>query len=656
MAKITALDVAEQLSGEELLPIVQGASTKCATMAAFRDLITPFLQYWYKGDRGDTGPAGNTYTSYAAMQASDPTRKSARLVGDTDVPPHPDGPYSNPTGTIGGWVAQRTDGVIFKRPAPTAVAQTASATLAAYAVTAEQFGAIGDGVADDAPAIQRAINHIVDTATATPGQTRPGVVLLAPGKWYKCGSALVINASCVSMTGYATLDFSSWTGTYITVTGRLTEFGNGYGRHGCFEGAIAIVGSGAGNAAGIGVMLENTVASGNARTRLVGLSITKCGFGVWYGARAYNTLLFNCQIFDCGTCVHWPGDTPDADERNFLLACDLYNSNLAIKHSRPAGNLFLSACSIDYVNRVWDLTNGKISAGTCHFEASNWNDRPFNTNAGDARAIIDGGWIVQQHNYGNATNLFYVGASAAVKLRDVLTNNTHNLATPNDTTPTTWATGPGRFEMTGTEPAFEFGGFPARQHNSANRLSDGEFERLKVDENGQVTGSEDLIWIRADQGGITSRYAAENLKLERSTVNQYDGAACLRINKQYGSYSSGQVVVACIPVRYGDKVTAGIRVRTAPDRPGYDQRLVMRGEFVKIDGYTTANRPNIVRSQSPGEITITPPTDKYRLQTFYGPASQIVVPPWATHFLMNVDTVFANQASFLVDGAWIDIG
>lgn len=61
---------------------------------------------------GPTGPADNTYTSYAAMQASDPTRKSARLVGDTDVPPHPDGPYSNPTQTVGGWVPQQASGIV----------------------------------------------------------------------------------------------------------------------------------------------------------------------------------------------------------------------------------------------------------------------------------------------------------------------------------------------------------------------------------------------------------------------------------------------------------------------------------------------------------------------------------------------------------------
>jgi len=56
------------------------------------------------GDPGSTGPADNTYTSYAALLASDKARKSARLVGDTDVPAQPDGNF---TVVDGAWVRQK---------------------------------------------------------------------------------------------------------------------------------------------------------------------------------------------------------------------------------------------------------------------------------------------------------------------------------------------------------------------------------------------------------------------------------------------------------------------------------------------------------------------------------------------------------------------
>ena len=89
MAKITGLPLAAALTGTEHLPIVQGGTTKRVTMSAFRDLVTPFLQYWYRGDKGDTGPADNTYGpengGLAAFRASDVTRGAASLVGITGI-------------------------------------------------------------------------------------------------------------------------------------------------------------------------------------------------------------------------------------------------------------------------------------------------------------------------------------------------------------------------------------------------------------------------------------------------------------------------------------------------------------------------------------------------------------------------------------------
>jgi hypothetical protein len=161
MAKITALDIADRLTGDEHLPIVQGLDTKRATMGAFRDLITPFLQYWYKGEVGDTGPAANTYTSYAAMQASDPTRRAARLVGDTDVPPHPDGSYSNPTQKINGWVAQQSTGIGYRRRgSSSAIALTAQDILeqSCHLIEWLPYGWKADGSVDYSKQLQAAMD------------------------------------------------------------------------------------------------------------------------------------------------------------------------------------------------------------------------------------------------------------------------------------------------------------------------------------------------------------------------------------------------------------------------------------------------------------------------------------------------------------------
>lgn len=82
MAKISELPIANILAGDEFLPIVHKSGTKRATLAAFRDLVVPFLQYWYKGDRGDVGEAANTFDSLARMKALDPVRYPSAILAD----------------------------------------------------------------------------------------------------------------------------------------------------------------------------------------------------------------------------------------------------------------------------------------------------------------------------------------------------------------------------------------------------------------------------------------------------------------------------------------------------------------------------------------------------------------------------------------------
>ncbi len=120
----------------------------------------PYVPGSVGGADGKTGPADNTYSSYTAMQASDPTRQSARLVGDTDVPPHADGPYSNPTQAVGGWIAQPADGIVYKpfygtdtRTRPVAdVLFDAGLVFGNYNTLATPIGF------DNGPPIQKAIN------------------------------------------------------------------------------------------------------------------------------------------------------------------------------------------------------------------------------------------------------------------------------------------------------------------------------------------------------------------------------------------------------------------------------------------------------------------------------------------------------------------
>ncbi len=153
MAKITDLSIVEAVTGNEYLPVVQAGQTKRATLTALRQLMVPFLQNWYKGDVGNTGPADNTYTTLAALLASDPTRKSARLVpqaGETE-------PAGNFSYIGGAWVRQEADGIQNRKNYTGAATISVAASVAALGITAGDFGIQFTGD-DESAKLQAAID------------------------------------------------------------------------------------------------------------------------------------------------------------------------------------------------------------------------------------------------------------------------------------------------------------------------------------------------------------------------------------------------------------------------------------------------------------------------------------------------------------------
>lgn len=149
MAKITALALADQLTGDEHLPIVQAGETKRVTMSRFRTLITPYLQNWYKGDKGDTGAANSTFATIADLRAAATANLSAILT-QTGV----QGVYQ---WTPGNFVGQVDDRQVIKS---NAYALTAGAWVrqpGQGVVNVRLFGARGNRIVDDSDAIEAAI-------------------------------------------------------------------------------------------------------------------------------------------------------------------------------------------------------------------------------------------------------------------------------------------------------------------------------------------------------------------------------------------------------------------------------------------------------------------------------------------------------------------
>lgn len=173
MAKITDLLVATALTGEETLPIVQGTATKRVTMAAFRALIVPFLQQWYKGDPGNPGPAGNVAITLAQLRAAPITNGTmiAAYDGSGSTMTWTEGDFTALAArwpmnyekanaqplTSGAWVRQAASAILFDgRSADAKLREIAS-------VTDPRFGsAVGDNATPALPAFSAAAAALVD--------------------------------------------------------------------------------------------------------------------------------------------------------------------------------------------------------------------------------------------------------------------------------------------------------------------------------------------------------------------------------------------------------------------------------------------------------------------------------------------------------------
>jgi hypothetical protein len=507
-------------------------------------------------------------------------------------------------------------------------------------VTPEQFGAVGDGVADDAPAIQQALDALA-------ARSQGGTLMLQPKIAYRCGSGLVLDASYVSMTGTALLDFSGWKGRYLHVSASSTgargrEPDNNYGRKGVVSGAIRIKGAGQ-KTDSIGVDFDSVNIATSAQMLVENLSVFACGTGLRFGNRAYNNLFLHCEFFNCDICIDYPA-AEDNGERNTLIGCTLYNSRVAVRIANSSASLQLQGCSLDYTAVIYDVRGGSVLATSCHHESNIWEDKPIRC-AGDGSFIaMNGGWIINQSKEWAARSIAEVSIGATVHLTDMLAHNLL-LAFNNASQPTCWARGPGTFRVRGTQ-SFDFGAIPPKLQEGRTLLSDPNF---------QAAGWQDMVWRTKDTLlPITDRHAqpGANLQLVKGWMANDQG---LIANKAFGTTSAAAFVLIALPVRDGDTVLAGFRVRRDPARPGADGTLFVSPSWARIDGQDEHRLPTVVRLETVGTQTIKVSTDRFVLVSPASSRTQRTAPPWATHFCMIVDLVSAHQASFIFNSLWADV-
>ncbi len=236
-----------------------------------------------------------------------------------------------------------------------------------WQIDVHDYGAKGDGVADDAPAIQAAI-----AASETAGQ---GAVTFPPGT-YKCTTGLRLAADRTSLVAPAgaILDFSNVTaGVALAIDATLGDMNDTLQfnlRHQA-RGLRIVGGDGTGV---VGVRLES------AKSFVAAFNFVDCAFdgfstGVTIGRNSWVNNFFNCSFRSRkGTCLTVPGGGENYGERTTLIGCTFYNSAVAFSQAWDYADTYMIGCSLDFCPRILTVSAGTVSLVGCHLEANEDTD------------------------------------------------------------------------------------------------------------------------------------------------------------------------------------------------------------------------------------------------------------------------------------------
>lgn len=246
----------------------------------------------------------------------------------------------------------------------------------------EQNGAVFDGVSDDQPGLQAAVNAM----------PRSGYIqeLRLPygANGMKINSMLEIDISKLAVDlRWAKIDASGFTGTTeaIRLTGTEETLTNVMGRNKMgFVRNFELVGSGEANT-NLGINLQGVstdLGPGPSRAVVSGFLIHNFGTGIQHHHHAYAECLIHGDVNNCGTAVLYnpAGTSKDMGEQTKYFDVVIYQClNWAVQNQGVHGTwLKFIACHFDHNQRqVLQMNRGRTMLIASHVEAGNYQLPPF---------------------------------------------------------------------------------------------------------------------------------------------------------------------------------------------------------------------------------------------------------------------------------------
>ncbi len=433
----------------------------------------------------------------------------------------------------------------------------------------------------------------------------------------------------------AVVNYTPTTGVAITVMGTV---GNAFTQLVGGVSNINLRGPSTGTACGILIRGQGV----SSRSSSVNRNVTTSGFDIAidFGDYAYLTHFHNLVIDAFGSIGLRQGAGADAAENITLFGgCISNGRGTAIVAEDDTAELLLYGVSLDYNARVLDIrgAGGNIELHGGHIEYQGGEALPDQVRVygnGSNFKMIGGYWVVNTnlgngpYAYPNVVNV--VSPNSIVMLDKVRLVNHRNTAD-------TWAVGEGRV-ITKDCVLFENSLMPYVIHAKSSEMRDGSFERNAI---------ADFWYVARDQaGGYSSRYNGGVMSLSLDGGVARTGQRSLRMQRGVVGAGFGQVGGLAIPVDHlhNQHVAANCFARSDTGVP------------TQVSFYWGALRALDV-NQRPVWDTLNTYAARFFNGTIgangwtqIGITNSAVVPPWATHLVLEFDISAGAPSTSL----WID--